>query len=720
VLNAVRQLVGRAGAWLQRASAGLSLSQTWLLLGRSGSSKYDVDSPMAKVTTVYSGIMAIAQTLSGLPMSLHTGDPERPLTSGPAVDLLWNPSPGETWRSLCEQVAGHLIESGETFVFPVDGQWPARQLLVTGRRRMEPELRGGRLLWWWFTDPMLMTRTPVLPEDMGMRRLFNPYDWRGLSPLKAAAMEIKQSWLAGTFNAAALMNGARPGGVYSVPGQLTEDEKKELRTTIKERHESPENAGRPLLGWGGLDYKDVSGSLADLQLAELKKLSREDILAALGVPPVLAGIFESAHYDVADQAIIIFLIHKLGPLARAIEDMFTLQLLPRIQPGVKLSIDTTAHPAMLKIVASKIDAMKKAIDNGTPYNEAAPLVGLKLKPQSWGDRSLVPGGLSPIEDVLAGGTGLTPDEGDEETKRQRDEVPDETKDEKPSDAHVQRETAAAIAVERREEERLVRAHVPRFRNAMRAHFARQQRTIIARLARAMKDSQSGALDHSGWVAPWERAADENERIAAKVLLDVSEEAKKLKLLVRNTFPATVEAALREKLAAMGWEKDAIDKAVKRLIEGKTVRGLVRIKEGKIAGIERVTRERVKKQIVEGLSKGENITEISDRVRKALGGTDASRALTIARTEVGQAVSTGRHLAAQTAGVQAKSWITGANPRATHELAGLEYGPGAPIPIDRPFKVGASSLMYPRDPTGEPGEIINCNCVEVPRRLKAAS
>lgn len=712
-----------AGDWLKRAS-GLTLSQTFLLLGRSGNSRYELSDPMAKVATVYSGIMAIAQTMSGLPMTLHRGDAKKPITSGPAFDLMNRPMRGETWQSLCEQVVGHFIEGGEFFVFDPLATFPPKQLLVCGKRAMQPEIRGGMIVWWNFTDPSFGTRLRVLPEDMACRKMFNPYDrTRGLSPLKAATMDIKQSWLASEFNVNALTNGAKPGGVYTVPGQLSEQEKDELRKTIRERYESPENAGRPLLGWGGLDYKDVSGTLADLQLAELKKLSREDILSALGVPPVLAGVFESAHYDVADQAIVIFLLHKLAPLARSIESAFT-AILDRIEPGVQITIDTTAHPAMLSLVSRKIDAMKKAIDNGTPYNEAATLVGLQVKPQAWGDKSLVPGGLTPIEDVLAGGTGLPGSETDglKTSPTDQEEEPAVKEDGDEKEARVDAIEIATATTERREEERLVRAHVPRLRNGLRAHFARQQRQIVANLKRELSDGNKETREqgNNGLEAHTtiHRAADENERIAARVLLDLQREIGRMRLLVRNNFPAAVEAALRQKLAALGIAPDAIDKTVKRLMEGKTVKALIRIEEGKIAGVERTTRVRVKKQILEGLSKGETVSQISDRVRVALGGADADRALTIARTEIGQAVSTGRHFAMSTAGVKGKSWLTGRNPRDSHALAGVEYSAANPIAIERPFRVGESYLMYPRDPRGAAGEIINCNCVEIPRRLPA--
>ena len=39
--------------------------------------------------------------------------------------------------------------------------------------------------------------------------------------------------------------------------------------------------------------------------------------------------------------------------------------------------------------------------------------------------------------------------------------------------------------------------------------------------------------------------------------------------------------------------------------------------------------------------------------------------------------------------------------------------GVTVPIDQPFPNG---LMYPGDPSGSPGEIINCRCDMIPGDL----
>ena len=93
---------------------------------------------------------------------------------------------------------------------------------------------------------------------------------------------------------------------------------------------------------------------------------------------------------------------------------------------------------------------------------------------------------------------------------------------------------------------------------------------------------------------------------------------------------------------------------------------------------------------------------------------AARAETITRTELHRVNNMSHHaqqkaIASSVDGVT-KRWIATADgrTRATHLSAHMRYKDD-PIPIDEAFRVGSSSLMYPGDPAGPPGETINCRC-----------
>jgi hypothetical protein len=92
----------------------------------------------------------------------------------------------------------------------------------------------------------------------------------------------------------------------------------------------------------------------------------------------------------------------------------------------------------------------------------------------------------------------------------------------------------------------------------------------------------------------------------------------------------------------------------------------------------------------------------------------ARAETIVRTEMTRmlnlAQNTTQDQAANIIPGLLKRWIATADKRTrpTHRNAHRRYFKN-PIPVDEPFRVGNSLLMYPGDPAGSPEETINCRC-----------
>jgi HK97 family phage portal protein len=63
------------------------------------------------------------------------------------------------------------------------------------------------------------------------------------------------------------------------------------------------NSGRALVLHGGLDWKPMSLSPADMDFVEQKRQAARDIALAFGVPPVLVGLPGDATYANAREAV---------------------------------------------------------------------------------------------------------------------------------------------------------------------------------------------------------------------------------------------------------------------------------------------------------------------------------------------------------------------------------------------------------------------------------
>lgn len=119
---------------------------------------------------------------------------------------------------------------------------------------------------------------------------------------------------------------------------------------------------------------------------------------------------------------------------------------------------------------------------------------------------------------------------------------------------------------------------------------------------------------------------------------------------------------------------------------------------------------IRDQLDEGLQAGESFAKLSQRIRGKFNDMSKERAMRIAVTETGIAFESARHAAMVQAGVQWKEWLTSEDDRVrlTHASANSRV-----VPIDEPFLIGGSKLMFPCDPAGPPSEIINCRCVHGP-------
>ncbi len=117
------------------------------------------------------------------------------------------------------------------------------------------------------------------------------------------------------------------------------------------------------------------------------------------------------------------------------------------------------------------------------------------------------------------------------------------------------------------------------------------------------------------------------------------------------------------------------------------------------------RDVVEEAFTEGLSEADTARRIRNKVGRDFSQWKAAR---IARTEAAAASNMGTHEAARSADVETvKEWFSAEDSRVRPDHAAVH---GQIREMEEPFNVVDSSLMYPGDPSGPPGQIINCRCV----------
>ncbi len=125
-------------------------------------------------------------------------------------------------------------------------------------------------------------------------KLYHPSDPHyGFSPLAAARKALDLHNGAAGWAKALIDNAARPSGalIYGKDGaRLSDEQFDRLKAELTNEHAGATNAGRPLLLEGGLEWKPMSLTPAEMDFRETRHAAAREIALAFGVPPMLLGI----------------------------------------------------------------------------------------------------------------------------------------------------------------------------------------------------------------------------------------------------------------------------------------------------------------------------------------------------------------------------------------------------------------------------------------------
>lgn len=288
-----------------------------------------------------------------------TGRSER--RAHPLLTLLSQPNPAQAQAAFMEAVYHYRLISGNAFLHAVGPKTvipqelhvlrPDRVAIIAGRSGMPAAYR--------YTVGESARDFPIDRLTWHSRILhlksFHPLsDWYGLSPVEAAAYSIDQHNQAGAWNQALLQNGARPSGALVVKtdgahgqrGILNEEQYDRLKRQIDDQFAGAENAGRPLLLEGGLEWKELSLSPRDMDFLDAKHSAARDIALAFGVPPQLLGIPGDNTYANLQEARLALWEQTILPLAESTLAAMGNWFEPMFGEPLELKPDTDSIPAL--------------------------------------------------------------------------------------------------------------------------------------------------------------------------------------------------------------------------------------------------------------------------------------------------------------------------------------------------------------------------------------
>ncbi len=308
----------------------------------------------ARNPVAYRCVRLIAEAAASVPLVVFEAGRRSP--NHPLMRLLERPNPEQGLPDLLEAFFGGLQTAGNGYLEAVqDDQGQPFELytLRSDRMKVVPGARG----WPEAYDYSVAGRNVRLTRQADgwmpvlHLKLLNPLnDYYGFSPLEAAAFAVDVHNASGAWNKALLDNAARPSGALVYGGgeggeRLTDDQFERLKAELTETHSGTGAAGRPLLLEGGLDWKPMSLSPADMDFIDGKHAAAREIALAFGVPPPLLGIPGDNTYANFKEANSAFWRHAVVPLTERLARALTGWLGAQFA-NVRIGCDLDAVPAL--------------------------------------------------------------------------------------------------------------------------------------------------------------------------------------------------------------------------------------------------------------------------------------------------------------------------------------------------------------------------------------
>lgn len=450
-----------------------------------------------------------------------------------------------------------------------------------------------------------------------------------------------------------------------------------------------EHVGVPAFLPSGFEAQELQGGGNLSEIREFMEYERDVMLMANGVPRSILGDVVDANRAAADTNRLVFDRHTIKPQTGLVADALTHQLaVPHFGVDTRVAFeDFIADDEDLRLREESQDLTLKV----RSINQVRADRG--LDPVEWGDDPVGSFGDVPYE----------PDSMPDDDPEPEPEPDDDDDDQGDDDGRafvvpmVSKRIAARVS-DQAEWARLMNTdavYVPRMLSALRRVFAGQKAMTIAALEGAGVTSRGFA--RADWIDDL-FASEEMSRLFDTLVTPIGIE-------VYSTTGSSVLAALEER------PQLAFNEKATREMRDQGAQLVTLANE--------TTKKRLRTTLAKGIEAGESLSQLTARTRKAYKDISKGRARTIARTEVGYAMSKGQHAGfEQSASVFYTKWNTALDERVRDQhvaMQGVTVREGETFTIPPAGKGRSEKALGPRVAADggrlSPANGINCRCFE---------
>jgi len=229
-----------------------------------------------------------------------------------------------------------------------------------------------------------------------VRGLLKPGQIKGVSPITAAREFLGLGIAVQKFGGAFFGNGALPGAVVEVPGQLSEAGAQQLKTAWNDVHKGASNGSRLAVLTESAKFSKISIAPDDAQFLETKQASVQDVARLFGVPPhLLADASGSTSWGSGlHEQNSAFAQYSLRPLVTRLEAALTSIMRSE---GISVAYAKFDLESLRRATNERWDTYSKSIQAGVlSVDECRAYEGLAALPDGKGQTHYIPLNLVPI------------------------------------------------------------------------------------------------------------------------------------------------------------------------------------------------------------------------------------------------------------------------------------------------------------------------------------
>ena len=313
-------------------------------------------------------VSAYAQTVAMCPgdhwRKLENGGRERVANSA-LSRIVRRPNDYQTISDFLLNLTRRLYTHGEAFAYAARnerGEIAELHLMRTGYAMVGEDgsifysLGGNEI-----AEQRFLLAVPVPARDVLHVRLHTPrHILKGVSPILATILDQELAGAALSQQVAFYVNQARPSFMLETDQQLTAAQAAELRSLWDKQTKGENAGGTPILSWG-LKAKPVTTTAADGQLADILKMSEQNVALAFRMPLQVLGMGGTtfASTELLMQS---WIASGLGFALNHIEEAFGQLFRLRGMPDEYLEFDTRA--LLRSAYKDRIEALRNGVIGG--------------------------------------------------------------------------------------------------------------------------------------------------------------------------------------------------------------------------------------------------------------------------------------------------------------------------------------------------------------------